>query len=388
MIDVVKGSPDDYYCFLNDDTRVLDGRWLTSLMAQAVRPDVGVVGIKMLHPGDTVQHIGVVSHRGINGHPHKGMHASMPGIWNIATITHEVTAVTGACIVVRAGLFEEVGGFDEKYTHNYNDVDFCQKIRQLGLRIIADMSVQLQHAESSSRPAANSDEGSYKLYQEGIAFSDKWKEPDPYWPANLQLQLTPDRMAVYGLQYELFAWDPQPKRDATTVLVINERTDIVPHGLRMMQDGYRVMTAEISNFEFAFTSPKMVNTTAYDVRMPRKIAEVVKTLGVKEIYFCGMLPFGGRPAAGIFETLRCLELIESENGLPVHYVMDDYQSVCPRGDMLTPDGFCDYGWKKGEAHCQACIDKHGSPLGNVNVEQFRKVWSKPKVLLTTREAAE
>ena len=137
---------------LNNDTEVLDTDWIRKLVAYSLRPEIGAVGAKLLYPDRTVQHAGVVCgiHGGA-GHAHVNLSASDGGYFNLARLTREILAVTGACIAVRRETFERVGELDEAFRVAFNDVVFCLDVHALGLRNIYLAEPLLIHHESKTR---------------------------------------------------------------------------------------------------------------------------------------------------------------------------------------------------------------------------------------------
>ena len=142
----------DILLMLNNDTEVLDLDWIQKLVTYALGPEVGAVGAKLLYPDRTVQHAGVVC--GIQGaaaHAHVKLPASDGGYFNLARLTREIIAVTGACIAVRRSTFERVGGLDEAFRVTFSDIAFCLDVHKLGLRNIYLADPLLIHHESKTR---------------------------------------------------------------------------------------------------------------------------------------------------------------------------------------------------------------------------------------------
>ena len=138
----------EYLCFLNDDVCIGSEGWLDAMMGHAVRSDVGAVGARLIHPAGFVQHVGVVCHNGIAGHLCKGIPNGQPGNGWLALLTHEASAVTGACMLVARKNFTFVGGFDaDTYPLNYSDTDFCMEMRLSGMRNVVEMTAELIHPE-------------------------------------------------------------------------------------------------------------------------------------------------------------------------------------------------------------------------------------------------
>lgn len=163
--------------FLNDDVEPLTPEWLHELLAHANRPEVGPVGAKLLYPSGAIQHagmaIGIV--RGA-GHLHRDRFGAED--WNWLPFTRNVSAVTGACLAVRKAVFEELGGFDESFAVNYNDVDFCLRARQAGYQVIIEPAAVLRHYECQSRNPGVS-------IQESDLFYRRWRHwlecGDPFY---------------------------------------------------------------------------------------------------------------------------------------------------------------------------------------------------------------
>jgi GT2 family glycosyltransferase len=176
--------------FLNNDVEVLEPGWLGELVRHAVRPEIGAVGAKLLYPDRTIQHGGIVlGIGGVAGHSHLGVPDEDPGYFCRMVIAHEVSAVTGACLAMRADVFESVGGFDaEALKVAFNDVDLCLKIRRAGYRIIWTPFAKLIHHESKSRGAEDTPEKRKRFEGEVLTMLDRWGpelRADPYYNINL-----------------------------------------------------------------------------------------------------------------------------------------------------------------------------------------------------------
>ena len=153
--------------FLNDDTEVDSAGWLTEMASQATRPTVGAVGALLLYPDDTIQHAGVIcglSNARIAGHVHRGIHRDATPLHGSFDCVHDLSAVTGACLMVRRSVFDEVRGFDESFAVCYNDVDLCLRIAERGYRNVWTPHARLYHHENVSR--APRDEAAQALYDE------------------------------------------------------------------------------------------------------------------------------------------------------------------------------------------------------------------------------
>jgi O-antigen biosynthesis protein len=143
----------DLLCLLNNDTEVIEPRWMEIMAGHAIRPGIGCVGAKLLYADDTIQHAGVIlSLGGYAGHSHKGLPNRSPGYFMRPHLMQEVSAVTGACLMIRSHLFKEINGLDEfLFPVAYNDLDLCLKLGAIGLRNLYVPAAVLYHHESKSR---------------------------------------------------------------------------------------------------------------------------------------------------------------------------------------------------------------------------------------------
>ncbi len=167
--------------FLNDDVEPLSADWLKELLAQLQRPEVGVVGGKLLYPSGAIQHAGIAL--GLMdgaGHPDRGGFGQ--GFWKWSSATRNVSAVTGACLAIRRRVFDELRGFDTCFPVNYNDVDLCLRARQAGYQVVCENAALLRHQESKTRVQGVS-------WQERELFHDRWGKlielGDPYYSPHL-----------------------------------------------------------------------------------------------------------------------------------------------------------------------------------------------------------
>lgn len=143
-------SRGEYILMLNNDTEVITPNWIEQMMGCCQRPEVGIVGAKLLYPDGTMQHGGVGFD---NGPGHLGY--TLPGdsldYYHVYQLPHDLSMVTGACLLCRASVFREVGGLDETFAVDFNDVDFCLKVRKRGYLVVFQATVELYHYESVSR---------------------------------------------------------------------------------------------------------------------------------------------------------------------------------------------------------------------------------------------
>jgi GT2 family glycosyltransferase len=149
-----RAAAHEFLLFLNNDVFVSDENWLRVMLDECLAdPRVGAVGAKLLYPGGAVQHAGVVlGVGGVADHAFRGIAADAPGYMMHAMAAQEISAVTGACMLVRREAFEAVGGFDERdLTIAFNDIDLCVKMTRAGWKIILMPDVVAEHRESMSR---------------------------------------------------------------------------------------------------------------------------------------------------------------------------------------------------------------------------------------------
>lgn len=191
----------DLLLFLNNDTSVITPDWLEQLAMHAGRPEVGCVGAKLLYPDNTNQHAGIVLRLGgVAGHAQMGVHADDVGAFAYMIVVHDVSAVTGACLMVRKEVFDRVGGFDERFTVALNDVDFCLRVRELGLYNIFTPFARLYHYESKTRGYEDTPEKLERFNRERALWLSVWAEKypvDPFYNRNLTLVFS-DRSVAPG----------------------------------------------------------------------------------------------------------------------------------------------------------------------------------------------
>lgn len=180
----VAAAQGDYLLMLNDDTEVTTSDWLESMLEMAQQQEIGAVGAKLLFPNGRIQHSGVLVLQGNPCHAFYDTTAINPGYFFSNQINRNYIAVTGACLLVRRQVFEQVGGFDEAFPLNYNDVDLCCKIHQAGYRNVVVPFVQLTHYESATRPPALKPEELERFQAKWLPYFNQFSS-DPYYNPNL-----------------------------------------------------------------------------------------------------------------------------------------------------------------------------------------------------------
>ncbi len=170
----------DLMVFMNNDTEVVSAEWLEAMIEHGQRPEVGMVGARLLFLDGKPQHEGIAVGLGgvASNLDHGGQHF---GYFDLGETTRNCSAVTGACMLLRPEVFEELGGFEERLRVAFNDVDLCVRAREKGYLIVYTPHALLYHEESSSR-------GTLHPEEDEAFFCDRWGPPfstaDPYYNPN------------------------------------------------------------------------------------------------------------------------------------------------------------------------------------------------------------
>ncbi len=190
----VSEASGEYVLLLNNDIQIITVNWMEELLMYAQRPDVGAVGAKLYYPDKTIQHAGVVIGLGAHrtaGHVHYRQKRENLGYMGRLCYAQNMSAVTGACLLVKKALYEEAGGLDESFAVSLNDVDFCLKLRRLGYLNVFTPFAEAYHYESASRGSDMTGEAAARYNDESARFREKWKAEleagDPYYNPNFSL---------------------------------------------------------------------------------------------------------------------------------------------------------------------------------------------------------
>lgn len=180
---------------LNNDTEIITGDWLTRMAEHALRPEIGAVGVKLLYPNDTIQHAGVIiGLGGPAGHNFIGVSDDNGGYYYQIAASSNYSAVTAACTMVERNKYMEINGFDEEQVIEFNDVDFCLRLRESGYRNLYLPTVKLYHHESLTRGHPHLNKKSYAQHLKDVdRFNKRWKEyieNDPCYSPNLSRVIT------------------------------------------------------------------------------------------------------------------------------------------------------------------------------------------------------
>lgn len=292
-----------YLCLLNDDTEILEPGWLNDMVGCAMRPHVGAVGPKLLYPDNTIQECGTVFD--LTAPPMmSALHAfqrlpfNHPGHFGRAVLPQEFLAVTGACLLVRHSLYDELGGLDVNFPQDYNDVDFCLRLYAAGYRNVVVPQIAVRHHEGYTKRQrvtpqvwnrVNADEQKLRLKHASVV--------DPSLNPNLMTSPNFDKLCV-----------PPPRKPWDTgererVLIINGTKD---DAIAAYQNGEIAFCAELSGHFLTLSYPALRNVAPLDLReSPDVFLDMLGKLGVPKINFCGI----GQGTLGVVGFLaRVLEL--------------------------------------------------------------------------------
>ncbi|AQQ66946.1 glycosyl transferase family 2 [Microbulbifer agarilyticus] len=177
---------------INNDIEPINNDWLTEMVSQVVRPEIGCVGAKLYYPDDSIQHAGVIlGIGGVAGHSHKYFNRHDFGYFSRLHLVQGLSAVTAACLLVRKPVFDAVNGLDEEnLSVSFNDVDFCLKVREAGYQNLWTPYAELYHHESVSRGADDTIAKRQRAAAEARFMRDKWGhtlDQDPAYSPNLTL---------------------------------------------------------------------------------------------------------------------------------------------------------------------------------------------------------
>jgi GT2 family glycosyltransferase len=179
----VQETKSDLVLLMNDDMAVFTDIWLNELAQWAVRPEIGVVGAKLIRKNHTIQHAGIVMGlSGFAGHIYLNAPEDYHGLLGSVDWTRNYLAMTGACQMVRREVFNDVGGYDEGYRLAFGDIDFCLKVHEKGYQNVYTPFAQLYHYEGSSRGYQTPVEDALKGYD---TLETYLINEDPFFSPNL-----------------------------------------------------------------------------------------------------------------------------------------------------------------------------------------------------------
>lgn len=218
----VEAANGEYVILLNNDTAIIQDDWLENMLNHALRPEVGIVGAKLLYPNGRIQHAGVIlGLRGPADHPFIGRPGDDKGYLNRLIADQNYTTVTAACMMVRKEVYQAVGGLDEeRFRVSYNDVDFCLKVREQGYLTVWTPFATVMHEGSVSQRTVDKAKADAKIRRfigEQDFMYEKWLpliSKDPSYNANLTL----DGEGFELLDDSNYTWKPIFWNPAPTVM--------------------------------------------------------------------------------------------------------------------------------------------------------------------------
>jgi len=185
----VHASKSELVLLLNDDMAVIDDSWLTELAQWATRPEIGVVGAKLVRKNHTIQHMGIIMGlTGFAGHIYLNAPENYHGLFGSANWYRNILAITGACQIVRRDVFNEVGGYDEGYQLAFGDIDFCLRVHEKGYHNVYSPFARLYHYEGSTRGYQTPVDDALKGYE---SLGSYLINEDPYFSPNLTYSRIP-----------------------------------------------------------------------------------------------------------------------------------------------------------------------------------------------------
>jgi ADP-heptose:LPS heptosyltransferase/GT2 family glycosyltransferase/predicted SAM-dependent methyltransferase len=209
----------DYLLFLNDDTKVIAPDWIEALLEHAQRREVAVVGAKLLYTDGTVQHAGVflVDHGGGTRHAFRHLQSDNPGYLGLASVQRNCSAVTGACLMIRREVFEELGGFNEVLGIASNDADFCLRTLQKGYLVVYTPYALLYHQEKVTRKDMSEKDDHRRYWQ---LWRSLLEQGDHYYNPNLSLESDLFDINERPLLITYADWPPLERGEIRKILVV------------------------------------------------------------------------------------------------------------------------------------------------------------------------
>jgi len=195
----------EFLCLLNNDVQALDGDWLDEMLGRMSGPRVGAVGARLLWPSGIVQHGGVVLGANFAAtHAFNDRMDDDAGYGELLRVAHECSAVTAACLLTRRRDYLDLGGMDEfRFPVNFNDVDYCLKLRAAGRRVVFTPHAKLHHLESASRGSDRRPDRKARLDRELRNLRAKWADVlmnDPFYSPILSLDSIPFSALAWPLR--------------------------------------------------------------------------------------------------------------------------------------------------------------------------------------------
>ena len=293
--------------FLNNDIEVTQADWMEELIGQALRPEVGAVGPKLLYPDGTIQHAGVVvGLGGFAGH----VFARMPSDPKFTAFGHEnwtrnYLAVTSACVMMRREVFDSLGGYDTRFTLCGSDVEICLRMNARGLRVVYTPHAVLTHHESATRASDAIPE--HDFWRSFVAYRPWLKAGDPYYNQNLSLDTadgalrnddrTAEDLSVQVLSREL----PGSSTSATSLARAEHLRHIADHITALDYSGAQIRKAR--------------------VQIPTGTTSMIRAGKLKTITW--LVPYFEHPYGGVHTILRFGSMLNQRHGVQSRFVVYD-----------------------------------------------------------------
>ncbi len=308
-----KQATGELFLFLNNDMEVVDPDWLDELVSQAQRPEVGAVGARLLFPEGTLQHVGVVvGLTGFAGHPFWRLPDG--GWWTPfghADWTRNYLSVTSACVAMRRELFEELGGFDERFQVCGSDVEIGLRLNARDLRVVYSPYARLIHHESASRRVDAIPETDYWLSY--AAYRPYLRTGDPFYNPNLTLLGT----------------DCMPREDARRGedLAVQTLSRDLPGALEPQSTTRARQQRHVAEHMLDALDHTPEQSQASREEEPRRI-QALRSRGKLE-RVTWFVPAFGHPFAGIHTIFRFAEGMERRHGVRSDFVVYDKPEAQP-----------------------------------------------------------
>lgn len=412
----VKEAKGEVLVFLNNDTEVIDPAWLRILNRYLALPNTGAVGCKLLYPDQTVQHGGVVAGvQGLAGHAHLFLPKDDEGYCRLSLLSHEVSAVTGACLAVARGNFEAIGGFNEQFRVAFNDTVFCFDLARRGKRNVYVADALFVHHESKTRGYDDTPEKVALLQQEAAqawSLHPETLRDDPCYSPNLSL-LEPYELSFAPRRKPIWSDPSAPPR----VMILSE-THAMGHGVPVVL-GLQAEALRARGYEVVIGGPASSNEIPYPgcirevLHDAVEAACVARKLGVDLViahtpFFYGIAGWAGaampiiamdhgEPPAHLFSdaprrrqvqkikafhmamataVVAISQSIRDENPGPVHAVLRNGNShLCHWSDDALPRRQAcrlKYGWENAFVVLNVCRF-HAAERAYKGVDQFALV---------------
>lgn len=183
----------EYILLLNNDIEVITPDFLEKMLGLCMQKQTGIVGAQLYYGDDTVQHAGViVGVGGVAAHAFAGTKRGEIHYMARNAVVQNLSAVTGACMLVKKSVYDEVHGLDEKFAVAFNDIDFCLRVRKAGYEVVYQPDAELYHYESKSRGYEDTPEKIERFSKEISRFNTIWEgfleKGDPYYNPNFSLK--------------------------------------------------------------------------------------------------------------------------------------------------------------------------------------------------------